>query len=459
MKCRKSRILSESRFLVSKKGYMKPQEYRAYVLDKLTQLERKVEILGSLNLRDLNIDCENFYRDLLNLLYGLKLENSNFTKTNQDTFDLHDKAARLVYQVTSSVSREKVNKTINQFQKKYATDYDELYMLFLKRKDLLETPKHKKITAFTSDFGFSVDQHLLDNSDIIKKFDNLSIDKKLKVYELVKKYFDGATPAGISNESEEFRELMADWKEYMKDSELEIEGIKMKGNAIVKTLCNFILECINEQMVHLGRHLFATDHETLDGLYFSKVIRAYLGDFLSIDQMEQNIEKLKEGLLARPDQHDRWEYLKWYFDSVGNEPPAIKDALRAIGSVYFYHQPSDKRLYYYRMALDKVWSLFGDYLDGLTNFYKSAIGILLIAYRRDYMARKINLRLTSGFDVLLLFYILIYKHESFDKEELECVSANVLFDRLISDDMNRHMVDLPYDDQIYTEVKLALKQK
>ena len=59
---------------------MKSQEYREYVLGKLVELERKVEMLGALNLRDINIDCENFYRDLLNLLYNLNLENSNFFK-------------------------------------------------------------------------------------------------------------------------------------------------------------------------------------------------------------------------------------------------------------------------------------------------------------------------------------------------------------------------------------------
>lgn len=186
---------------------MKSQEYREYVLGKLVELERKVEMLGALNLRDINIDCENFYRDLLNLLYNLNLENSNFFKANHDTFDLYDKTTSRVYQVTSSVSRDKVNKTINQFENKYAANYDELYMLFLKNKNALETPKRKIITAFTSGFGFSVDQHLLDNGDIIRQFDNLGIDKKLEVYELVKKYFDGSAHAVETNGNNGYNKL------------------------------------------------------------------------------------------------------------------------------------------------------------------------------------------------------------------------------------------------------------
>ena len=169
---------------------MKPQEYRTYVLDKLILLERKVEILGSLNLRDINLDCENFYRDLLNLLFDLKLENSNVIKANHDTFDLYDNEARKVYQVTSSVSRSKVNKTINQFQNKYLSDYDELYMVFLNKKNLIESPNRKIITPFKSTFGFNVSLHILDNEDIIKQFDNLIIDKKIAAYELVQKYFE-----------------------------------------------------------------------------------------------------------------------------------------------------------------------------------------------------------------------------------------------------------------------------
>lgn len=170
---------------------MNPRKYRNYVLDQLTQLERKVEISVSLNRTDLNLDCEDFYRELLNLIYGLNLKNSNHTNPNQDTFDLCDDDAGQVYQITSSVNREKVRKTIRQFEEKYSADYDELYMVFLKRKNALEGSKRQKITEFKSSFGFSVEKHLLDNLDIIKKFDSLEdLDEKKAVYELVRKYFD-----------------------------------------------------------------------------------------------------------------------------------------------------------------------------------------------------------------------------------------------------------------------------
>lgn len=184
---------------------MNPQKYRNYVLDQLTHLERKVEISVSLNRTDLNLDCEDFYRELLNLLYGLNLKNSNHTNPNQDTFDLCDDDAGQVYQITSSVNREKVRKTIRQFEEKYSADYDELYMVFIKRKNALEGSKRQKITEFNSSFGFSVEKHLLDNLDIIKKFDSLEdLDEKKAVYELVRKYFDDTPKEEEANEGENY---------------------------------------------------------------------------------------------------------------------------------------------------------------------------------------------------------------------------------------------------------------
>ena len=50
------------------------QELFNNILEKLTFLRTKVELSNPLNLTDVNIVSENFYRDFLNLLFSLSVE-------------------------------------------------------------------------------------------------------------------------------------------------------------------------------------------------------------------------------------------------------------------------------------------------------------------------------------------------------------------------------------------------
>ena len=110
---------------------MNREIYIVKIIELLTSLERKIELRGSLNLRDINYHCENFYRDLLNIVYELNLINLNSESNNQDTIDLADKKAKKAYQVTASVTRAKVSKTLKGFNEKYTSDYTELFVLFI----------------------------------------------------------------------------------------------------------------------------------------------------------------------------------------------------------------------------------------------------------------------------------------------------------------------------------------
>ena len=48
-----------------------------YIEEHLAVLAYRVERRGKLNILDLHLHSENFYRDFLNLLYGWNLENQN----------------------------------------------------------------------------------------------------------------------------------------------------------------------------------------------------------------------------------------------------------------------------------------------------------------------------------------------------------------------------------------------
>lgn len=66
------------------------------------------------NYTDINITSENFFCDLLNILFGYHLTNANRDKSNQSGFDLIDKKNKIVFQISSTNRPQKIINSINQ---------------------------------------------------------------------------------------------------------------------------------------------------------------------------------------------------------------------------------------------------------------------------------------------------------------------------------------------------------
>lgn len=77
----------------------------------LVYLKSRVEIAGSLNLTDVHIHAENFYRDLYNKL-GYSFSNTNFDVQNSAFIDLLDDTNKTAIQVTAQNDSEKITYSI-----------------------------------------------------------------------------------------------------------------------------------------------------------------------------------------------------------------------------------------------------------------------------------------------------------------------------------------------------------
>lgn len=94
---------------------MQRKNYFDYIGEKLEILSIRVKTRGKLNILDIHMHSENFYRDFLNLLYGWDLENANNRVQNVEAIDLIDDNAKLVVQVSATATTAKINKS---FEKK-----------------------------------------------------------------------------------------------------------------------------------------------------------------------------------------------------------------------------------------------------------------------------------------------------------------------------------------------------
>ncbi len=81
------------------------------ILHYLTQLRMSVGQLNSLNLQDVNVHAETFFRDFLNLALGYQLRNINIIEKNARAIDLGDEDERIAIQVTSTAELAKIKHT------------------------------------------------------------------------------------------------------------------------------------------------------------------------------------------------------------------------------------------------------------------------------------------------------------------------------------------------------------
>jgi hypothetical protein len=152
---------------------MKRAEYLTLITDSLGVLSYQVEYRNSINLYDINIVAEDFFRDFLNLVYDYKLINLNSIDKNTSSIDLGDKESSLSIQVTSDNSSTKIKKTIDKFNE------NNLYKQYKRLVILILTQKKKYTATFSTEGKFSFDKKsdVWDFKKIISDIRDLDIEK------------------------------------------------------------------------------------------------------------------------------------------------------------------------------------------------------------------------------------------------------------------------------------------
>ena len=138
------------------------------VMSKLGYLKSQVILANSLNLTDLNIHGENFYRDFLKH-FGYNCKNINAVTLNASSIDLVDDTKKIVIQVTSQNDNKKINETLKKFRNnKTYTSY--------KLKLLLIAKESKNYTTKFKD-GFDPDSDIIDIPSLLAEIQNKEIQQ------------------------------------------------------------------------------------------------------------------------------------------------------------------------------------------------------------------------------------------------------------------------------------------
>lgn len=163
---------------------MQRKNYFDYVEEKLAILSIRVKNRGKLNILDVHMHSENFYRDFINLLYGWSLENANNRLQNIEAIDLIDDNAKLIVQVSATATKTKIN---NSLSKKSIVEYAKRgytfkFVSIAENADQLRQQKYNNLY----NIGFSTKNDIYDISSLEKDILNLKSQKLEEVYQFIK---------------------------------------------------------------------------------------------------------------------------------------------------------------------------------------------------------------------------------------------------------------------------------
>ena len=82
---------------------------------ELSILRYRIESLSRSNMHDLNIICEHYIKEILNIIFDWRLINSNEKNQNNTAIDLEDVANSIAVQVTSTNKKNKIQDTLTKF--------------------------------------------------------------------------------------------------------------------------------------------------------------------------------------------------------------------------------------------------------------------------------------------------------------------------------------------------------
>ncbi|MET3696661.1 hypothetical protein SAMN05877753_10394 [Bacillus oleivorans] len=162
---------------------MKRDIYFSYISEKIEILSYRINSMGKLNILNLNIHAEFFYRDLCNLIYGLRLENANTDKQNIAAIDLIDKNKKILIQVSATCTKKKINDTLSKDNLvEYKNHGYKLKFLFF------SDAKNLRKNTFTNkhNIAFNPKEDIMDKETLLNDILKCKIDNQQEIFELVK---------------------------------------------------------------------------------------------------------------------------------------------------------------------------------------------------------------------------------------------------------------------------------
>lgn len=206
-----------------------------------------LDIRGKLSLFDLHKYCEDFSKNLLNLMYGYNLENLNEQNFNEPGMDLGDRVQKVAIQVTTNKTSAKINETLGKITDDQKEIYEKFIVLILGTKQ-----KRYSIKSHLADPVNFTGDNVWDIIDLLQRINSLAANQMEEVdnflqSEIIKVYrgIESEEGSGILRETQtlnftnckamvRYQESIAEWLTVNEGEEQEMEeGIRDLMNVLI----------------------------------------------------------------------------------------------------------------------------------------------------------------------------------------------------------------------------------
>lgn len=150
------------------------------ISDELAKIKVLIGSENSLNLNNKNIFLEDIMANIFNMLYDLSLINTNLNISNYASIDLHDTYKKTAIQVTTNVSRKKIQDTLDTFfEKNYEKEYEYLYVI------VFDNTSYRGEFTLKNKFEFTISKNIITYNKLLTLIKHSSDEVLEKIYHYV----------------------------------------------------------------------------------------------------------------------------------------------------------------------------------------------------------------------------------------------------------------------------------
>lgn len=134
------------------------------LIDDLALLQQKITFRNKVGYLDLTKVCEDFFKEILNIVFDYNLVNLNGNRSNEPGLDLGDVCNKIAVQVTSQKKTEKINETLRKISDEKRLIYDRFIVFIIGQKQNTYTLD----TALELANKFDKDRDIIDIDFLVK---------------------------------------------------------------------------------------------------------------------------------------------------------------------------------------------------------------------------------------------------------------------------------------------------
>jgi len=252
----------------------------------------------------------------------------------------------------------------------------------------------------------------------------------------------------IQNEDNVFFKLHDSLQGRIANSTATVDGKTHKAHQTLKAIATKFYEELSVETVEIARLLLCNAPETISNTHYMKIFEVLNGNRF-IDSFKDDREHFIADIKGQRDFNARWEQLKFYIGSRGEESDRLRDALRATGSVNFYKIPFSERRHHYALVVQRISDDHGEFLDGYFRNICFLLEYVENAINRNTYISFLKSQLTK-YELIILFYFAA--GQDGDIGCMKYLRDLGIMDGLLTIGCQSLMLDFPSNEELQREI-------